>query len=85
MAGEDCHHEGGESDESGMLAEAPHEAVDRLHEAMMVALKDPDVKSRLEAMGGTVRGSTPDETRQRVVSELARWNKVITEAKIPRE
>ncbi|MFN0298907.1 MAG: Bug family tripartite tricarboxylate transporter substrate binding protein [Burkholderiales bacterium] len=63
----------------------PRPIVDRLHEAMMVALKDPEVTSRLEAMGGTVRSSTPDETRQRVVSELARWNKVITEANIPRE
>ncbi len=59
--------------------------VDRLHEAMMAALKEPEVKARLEAMGGTVRGSTPDETKQRVVSELARWNKVITEANIARE
>ncbi len=63
----------------------PRPVVDRLHEAMMGALKDPEVKARLEAMGGTVRGSTPDETRQRVVTELARWNKVITEANIPRE
>ena len=52
---------------------------------MMAALKEPEVKARLEAMGGTVRGSTPDETKQRVVSELARWNKVITEANIARE
>ncbi len=65
--------------------ETPRVIVDRLYEAMMVALKDPEVKARLEAMGGTVRSSTPEETRQRVVSELARWNKVITEAKIPRE
>jgi tripartite-type tricarboxylate transporter receptor subunit TctC len=63
----------------------PRAVVERLHEAMMVALKESEVKSRLEAMGGTVRGSSPDETRQRVVSELARWNKVITEANIPRE
>ena len=63
----------------------PRAVVDRLHEAMMAALKEPEVKARLEAMGGTVRGSTPDETKQRVVSELARWNKVITEANIARE
>lgn len=63
----------------------PRPIVDRLHEAMMIALNDPEVKSRLEAMGGTVKSSTPGETRQRVVSELARWNKVITEANIPRE
>jgi tripartite-type tricarboxylate transporter receptor subunit TctC len=62
----------------------PRPIVERLHEAMMSALKDPEVKARLEAMGGTVRSSTPDETRQRVVSKLARWNKVITEANIPR-
>ncbi len=63
----------------------PRVVVDRLHEAMLVALKDPEVKARLEAMGGTVKSSTPDETRQRVVTELTRWNKVITEANIPRE
>ncbi|MFM9882236.1 MAG: Bug family tripartite tricarboxylate transporter substrate binding protein [Burkholderiales bacterium] len=63
----------------------PRPIVDRLHEAMMIALNDPEVKSRLEAMGGTVKSSSPGETRQRVVSELARWNKVITEANIPRE
>lgn len=36
-------------------------------------------------MGGDVRGSTPEEMRARVASELQNWSRVISEARIERE
>jgi tripartite-type tricarboxylate transporter receptor subunit TctC len=48
-------------------------------------LADPAVRKALEnATGGEVRGSTPDEMRSLVQSEIAKWSKVIDETKIAR-
>jgi hypothetical protein len=43
------------------------------------------VRARLEGFGGEVRGSTPEEMRTRVADEVARWSKVIREAKIEQQ
>jgi len=48
-------------------------------------LQVASVKSRLEEMGGEVRGSSPEEMRQMVSSELQRWTQVINDAKIPKQ
>ena len=45
----------------------------------------PEVRARLEGFGGEVRGSTPEEMRQRIASEVQRWSKVIAEAGIPKQ
>jgi hypothetical protein len=48
-------------------------------------LADPATKAALEtATGGEVRGSTPDEMRALVSSEIDKWSKVIGDAGIPR-
>jgi hypothetical protein len=48
-------------------------------------LADPAVKKALEtATGGEVRASTPEEMRALIRSEIAKWSKVIDEAKIAR-
>ena len=36
----------------------------------------PDVKSKLENMGGDPRGTTPAEMRALVASQLATWSKL---------
>ena len=66
-------------------AGTPRPIVDQLVRAMHAALQVPEVRERLEAMGGVVTPSTPEETRARVVGELAKWNKLFDEAKLPRE
>jgi len=36
-------------------------------------------------MGNQVRGSSPDEMRSMVVSDIARWKQVIHDANIPQQ
>ena len=57
----------------------------RLHAEMQKALQAPEVRSRLEGFGGEVRGSTPEEMRARIATEVQRWSQVIREAKIPQQ
>jgi len=66
-------------------AGTPRAIVDRLHLEMNKALQVPEIRARLESFGGEVRGSTPEEMRARVASEVQRWAKVIAEARIPRQ
>ena len=63
-------------------AGTPRPIVMRLHAEMQKALQVPEIRARREAFGGEVRGSTPEEMRARVTSEIARWSKVIRDAKI---
>jgi len=63
----------------------PRAAVERLNAAMLRALQVAEVRAKFEEMGGDVRGSTPEEMRARVASELQNWTKVISEAKIERQ
>jgi len=66
-------------------ARTPRAIVDRLNQAIAAALAAPDVKSRLEAAGVSARASTPEEMRQLVVSDVAKWRRVIESAKIERQ
>jgi tripartite-type tricarboxylate transporter receptor subunit TctC len=65
-------------------AGTPREVVYRLNAELRRALEAPEVRSRLEAFGGEVRSSTPEEMRNRVASEVARWSKVIAAEDIER-
>ena len=69
----------------GLAAPAgtPKAIIERLHAEVQKAIAIPEVRSRLEALGGEARGSTPQEMKERVAFEVARWKKVITEANIP--
>jgi tripartite-type tricarboxylate transporter receptor subunit TctC len=63
----------------------PADIVKRLNAEVASMLADPVVQKALEtATGGEVRGSTPEDMRLLVRSEIARWSKVIEEAKIAR-
>ncbi len=72
---------------AGLAATAgtPRAIVERLNAEMLKALQVPEVRARLEGFGGEVRGSTPEEMRQRIASEVQRWSKVIAEAGIPKQ
>ena len=72
---------------AGLLAPAgtPRAVVDRLNADMLKALQIPAVKTRLEDIGGEVRGSTPEEMKAMVASELSRWVQVVADAKIPKQ
>jgi tripartite-type tricarboxylate transporter receptor subunit TctC len=55
----------------------PRPIVDRINKEIGVALKLADVQQRLIEGGNLASPSTPDEMRQKVESEIARWSRVI--------
>ncbi|WP_249140656.1 tripartite tricarboxylate transporter substrate binding protein [Bradyrhizobium manausense] len=72
---------------AGLLAPkgTPADIVTRLNREVASMLGDPAVKKALEtATGGEARGSTSEDMRILIRAEIAKWSKVIDEAKIPR-
>jgi tripartite-type tricarboxylate transporter receptor subunit TctC len=72
---------------AGLMAPAgtPKPIIDQLNAEVQKALLVPAVKTRLEEMGGEVRGSTPDEMKNLVSSQTQKWIQVVNEAKIPKQ
>ena len=66
-------------------AGTPKPIIERLNTEVQKVLQLPEVRARLEALGGEAKGSTPQEMKERVVFEVARWKKVIAESKIPQQ
>ncbi|MFJ1300627.1 Bug family tripartite tricarboxylate transporter substrate binding protein [Pseudomonadota bacterium AL_CKDN230030165-1A_HGKHYDSX7] len=68
----------------GFLAPAgtPKEIVAKLNTAINAALKQPDVRAKLEAAGIEVQGGTPDDYKALIASDLEKWGKVVKEAGI---
>jgi tripartite-type tricarboxylate transporter receptor subunit TctC len=56
--------------------------VDRLNAELRKALAVPDVKQKLEAMGGDPRATTPDEMKTLVQRQYDTWRKLATEANL---
>ena len=54
--------------------------VDKLNAELAKAAKAPDVISRLSPDGAQPIGSTPEELRQFIVTDIARWRKVVKDA-----
>ncbi|OGA14093.1 MAG: MFS transporter [Betaproteobacteria bacterium RIFCSPHIGHO2_12_FULL_69_13] len=71
----------------GLAAAAgtPRPIVDRLNAEMQRTLRVPEVRAKLEQVGGEVIGSTPEQMRDRLATDVQRWTKVISEANIPRQ
>ncbi len=63
-------------------AKLPQPIVARLNTELRRAIEVPDVKSRLETMGGDPRATTPAEMRALVASQFATWTKLAKEAHI---
>jgi len=72
---------------AGLMAPAgtPRAVIDRLHGEVQKALGVPAVKTRLEEMGGEVRGSSPEEMKNLVASQTQKWIQVVSDAKIPKQ
>ncbi|HUD85596.1 MAG TPA: tripartite tricarboxylate transporter substrate binding protein [Xanthobacteraceae bacterium] len=68
----------------GMVAPAntPPQIVAALNKAALEAMKDSAVSAKLLNIGATLSGDTPDEFRAFIVSETAKWEKVIKDAGI---
>jgi tripartite-type tricarboxylate transporter receptor subunit TctC len=63
----------------------PDARVKMLNAEILYALKQPQVRDKLEAIGNEVRGSTPEEMRVWVAGEIAKWRNVIEAAKVERQ
>ena len=63
-------------------ANMPKPVVDRLNAEVRRALAVPDVKQRLQAMGGDPRATTPDEMKALVSRQYETWKKLAVEANI---
>lgn len=72
---------------AGLMSPAgtPRPVIDRLNSELQKALLVPAVKSRLEEMGGEVRGSTPEEMKVMVANQTQKWIQVVNDAKIPKQ
>jgi tripartite-type tricarboxylate transporter receptor subunit TctC len=60
----------------------PKPIVNRLNAEVRKALAVPDVKTKLEAMGGDPRATTPDEMKALVSRQYETWKKLATEANL---
>jgi tripartite-type tricarboxylate transporter receptor subunit TctC len=63
-------------------ANLPKPVVDRLNSEMRKALAAPDVKSKLEAMGGDPRATSPEEMKALVQRQYDLWKRLATEANL---
>jgi tripartite-type tricarboxylate transporter receptor subunit TctC len=63
-------------------AKVPAAIVRKLNAAIAESLKLPDVAKRLAADGSTPIGSTPEEFSAHIKSEIAKWRKLVKEAKL---
>ncbi len=60
----------------------PRPTIELLSKALREVLADPEVMKRMDAIGGTAKGSTPEEYGSLITSELAKWTEVIRVANI---
>ena len=60
-------------------AGVPKPIIDRLHAEVARAIAVPELRDKLQSMGGEVRGATPAEMRDLVARQLALWAKVARE------
>jgi len=63
-------------------AKLPKSIIDRLNAEVRRAIDVPDVRRKLESMGGDPRATTPAEMRALVASQFATWVKLAREANI---
>src|SRR5512134_471879 len=63
----------------------PAAIIERLNKEVRAAVAAPDVKKRLQDLGIDARAGTPEQLRERLVADIAKWRAVIEKANIPRQ
>src|SRR3989440_8561004 len=58
-------------------AKTPREIVAKLNDAMVKALRSPDIRERMNQIGFDVVASTPEEFGKFMQSEVERWTRVV--------
>ena len=65
-----------------MPAGTPEPVIARMNKALHQVLAREDIRTALVKIGATAKSSTPEELRQHVISEIAKWNDVREKAGI---
>ena len=63
-------------------AKTPRAIVDRLQRDLAAILKDQDTRDRFATLGIEPVGNTPEQFAEQIKADLARWGKVVEQAKI---
>ena len=66
-------------------AKTPKAVIEKLNHEINVAMAVPEVRKRLIGLGVEPRAGTPQELHDLLVSETAKWKKVIEAAHIPKQ
>ena len=64
---------------------APRPIIDRLNAEVRKALADAEIKKRFADLGGEARGGSPEEMRDYIEREIAKWKKLIEVRKIEKQ
>ena len=68
----------------GVPAKTPRAIIERLNREVHAAVNSPQVRQRFQELGVEPNLNTPDGMRKSVVAEIAKWNALIDQARIPR-
>lgn len=68
-----------------ITARAPQPVVARLNREVVAAIALPDLRQKMLDLGVEARSSTPEQMRELMASEIAKWKSVIERARIPRQ
>jgi tripartite-type tricarboxylate transporter receptor subunit TctC len=63
----------------------PAAIIERLNKEVRAAVGAPDVQKRLQDLAIDARAGTPEQLRERLVADIAKWAAVIEKAKIPKQ
>lgn len=63
----------------------PDDIAQALSAAITRALASPDVQEKMGRLGIQARGSTPQQMRDRLASDIVKWRRVIDKAGIPKQ
>jgi tripartite-type tricarboxylate transporter receptor subunit TctC len=64
----------------GVTGATPPALIQRLNAELVKAARSPEILQKLEDDGTVIVGSTPEEFKQRIAAEAARWRKVAQES-----
>jgi tripartite-type tricarboxylate transporter receptor subunit TctC len=65
-------------------AGTPQDIIDKLNRLVREVMAMPDVKRRLLDLGIEAQAGSPDEIEARLKADIAKWTKVIDDAKVPK-
>jgi tripartite-type tricarboxylate transporter receptor subunit TctC len=66
-------------------AKTPRDVVAKLHDAIVKALRSPDVRDRMNQIGFDIVAGTPEEFGTFMQDEVARWTQVVNRGNIKSE